>query len=67
MEDTIIKRGKGFPGDLVVKNLPGNEGDAGSIPGLNLGLPALQADALPSEPPGKPPAKCLSNWLVSNI
>ena len=34
MEDTIIKRGKGFPGDLVVKNLPGNAGDAGSIPGL---------------------------------
>ena len=24
----------GFPGGLVVKNLPANEGDVGSIPGL---------------------------------
>ena len=25
---------KGFPGGVVVKNLPANAGDAGSIPGL---------------------------------
>ena len=25
---------KGFPGGAVVKNLPANSGDAGSIPGL---------------------------------
>ena len=28
------KQNKGFPGDLVVKNLPANAGDKGSIPGL---------------------------------
>ena len=28
------KRKKGFPGGPVVKNLPANAGDTGSIPGL---------------------------------
>ena len=28
----------GFPGGSVVKNLPGNAGDAGSIPGLGRSL-----------------------------
>ena len=30
-------------------------------PGIELGSPALQADTLPSEPPGKPPGKAVSN------
>ena len=29
----ILKTLPGFPGDSVVKNLPANAGDAGSIPG----------------------------------
>ena len=31
---TIIKKSRGFPGGAVVKNLPANEGDTGSSPGL---------------------------------
>ena len=27
-------------------------------PGIEPGFPALQADSLPSEPPGKPPKLC---------
>ena len=30
----FIDTWKGFPGDPVVKNLPANAGDSGSIPGL---------------------------------
>ena len=29
---------RGFPGGIVVKNLPANAGDAGSIPGLGRSL-----------------------------
>ena len=29
-----IRKRRGFPGDLVVKNLPANAGDSGSIPEL---------------------------------
>ena len=31
----------GLPGGSVIKNLPGNAGDAGSIPGVEPGTPAL--------------------------
>ena len=31
---TFAKEIKGFPGGRVVKNLPANAGDMGSIPGL---------------------------------
>ena len=33
MHICIEKRGQGFPGGAVVKNLPANAGDMGSIPG----------------------------------
>ena len=35
LEDRMIKsiESEGFPGGAVVKNLPANEGDTGSIPG----------------------------------
>ena len=31
--DTFKKNDQGFPGGAVVKNLPANAGDTGSIPG----------------------------------
>ena len=39
--------GKGFPGDLVVRNPPANAGDMGSLP--DLGRPAmLQTNSAPA-------------------
>ena len=44
---------RGFPGGLVVKSLPANAGDAGSIPGLG---------RTPGEGNGNPfPYSCLEN------
>ena len=34
----IKNKSQGFPGGSVVKNLPANEGDMGSIPGLERAL-----------------------------
>ena len=36
----------GFPGDSVVKNLPANSGEAGSIPGLERGPGAENGNPL---------------------
>ena len=36
-------------------------------PGIKPGSPALQADALPSEPPGKPCCRPRQNWEVSTF
>ena len=46
---------KGFPGYSVVKNLPGNTGDTGSIPGLG---------RFPGEGNGNPlQYSCLGNFI----
>ena len=34
----LEKRGEGFPGGSVVKNLPANKGDVSSTPGLGRSL-----------------------------
>ena len=36
-------------------------------PGIEAGSPALQADALPSEPPGKPPEPPGTHWWVTYL
>ena len=43
---------KGFPGYSVVKNLPGNTGDTGSIPGLGR-FPGEGNEPTPVFLPGK--------------
>ena len=42
----VINYGTGFPGGSVVKNLPANAGDMGSIPGLGRALGVGNDNAL---------------------
>ena len=37
--ETLKEKGRDFPGNPVVKNLPSNAGDAGSIPGRETKIP----------------------------
>ena len=45
----------GFSGQECWSGLPFPSPGDPPDPGIELGSPALQADTLPSEPPGKPP------------
>ena len=42
---------------MIIKPFP-SPGDLLN-PGIKSGSPALKADSLPSEPPGKPPKNCM--------
>ena len=56
LEYSIREEGEDFPGGSVVKNLPDNAGDAGSIPGLGRS---------PGEINGNPlQYSCLKNLMV---
>ena len=53
-----FSRQEGWSGLLFLS--PGDIPD----PGIKLGSPALQVDALPSEPPGKPIDLMISNYII---
>ena len=56
----------GFSRQEYSSGLPSSPGDLPN-PGIEPRSPAFQADALPSEPPGKPCFLCLLYWQVGSL
>ena len=61
LQDTLS-----YPGDIDQAAGWGREGLMVPDPGIEPGSPALQADSLPSEPPGKPVVTATKELIITS-